>query len=171
MRAGRRITCDPLLRETGQFRPTINTEGVNASFLARVASDGTAGYYTVFPAGLSETVAVDANGNVTLFGASSGISGVVQRIDSSGAATLETTLAGAAVAFSLDAAGNAYVAAVTNQLNPRGGKVVLIRHDLSRGVSVKFRLHHGRAIRLYRTRTSPRRARTLAEFRGRSAAS
>ena len=94
-----------------------STEGVLTSFLARVASDGTAGYYTVFPAGI-ETVAVDANGNVTVFGQSSGISGVVQRIDSSGAATLETTVPGTAVAFSLDAAGNAYVAAASNQLYP-----------------------------------------------------
>jgi uncharacterized protein (TIGR03437 family) len=95
----------------------VNTEGSLTSFLARVASDGTAGYYTVLPAG-SVTVAVDANGNVALFGQSSGISGVVQRIDSSGAVTLETTVAGAAVAFALDAAGNAYVAAASNQLYP-----------------------------------------------------
>jgi len=97
---------------------TINTQGVNVSFLAKVASDGTAGYYTVLPDGLGQTVAVDANGNVAVFGQSSGLSGVVQRIDASGAVTLETTVPGAAVAFSLDAAGNAYVAAVTNQLYP-----------------------------------------------------
>ena len=96
----------------------VNTGGTGTGFLAKVASDGAAGYYMVFPAGLSETVAVDANGNVALFGTSSGIAGVIQRIDSSGAATLETTVPGAAVAFSLDAAGNAYVAAVTNQLYP-----------------------------------------------------
>jgi sugar lactone lactonase YvrE len=97
---------------------TINTQGANVSFLAKVASDGTAGYYTAFPDGLSQTVAVDANGNVTVFGQSSGISGVVQRIDASGAVTLETTAPGAAVAFSLDAAGNAYVAAASKQLYP-----------------------------------------------------
>jgi uncharacterized protein (TIGR03437 family) len=97
---------------------TINTQGSNVSFLAKIVSDGTAGYYTVFPAGLGLTVAVDANGNVALFGQSSGISGVVQRIDASGAATLETTVPGAAVAFSLDAAGNAYVMAASNQLYP-----------------------------------------------------
>ena len=91
----------------------VNTQGVGTGFLARVASDGTAGYYTVFPAGLSETVGVDAKGNVALFGL-----GVVQRIDSTGAATLKATVAGAAVAFALDAAGDAYVAAVTNQIYP-----------------------------------------------------
>jgi len=102
----------------------VNTQGVTTGFLARVASDGTAGYYTVFPAGLSETVAVDANGNVALFGL-----GVVQRIDSTGAATLKTTVTGAAVAFALDAAGNAYVAAVTNQLYPVKNSLATCRFD------------------------------------------
>jgi uncharacterized protein (TIGR03437 family) len=97
---------------------TISTEGATTSFLAQVASDGTPGYYTFIPDGLSLTVAVDANGNVTLFGQSTGISGVVQRIDSSGKTTLQTTVPGAAVSFALDAAGNAYVAAATNQLYP-----------------------------------------------------
>ena len=46
----------------------VDIHGVTTGFLAKVASDGTAGYYTVFPIGLSETVAVDANGNVVLFG-------------------------------------------------------------------------------------------------------
>jgi uncharacterized protein (TIGR03437 family) len=95
-----------------------STQGSLTGFLAKVSSDGTAGYYTVFPAALSETVAVDANGNVALFGNSSGLAGVIQRIDSSGAVTLKTTVPGAAVAFALDAAGNAYVAAASNQLYP-----------------------------------------------------
>ena len=94
----------------------VDIHGVTTGFLAKVASDGTAGYYTVFPIGLSETVAVDANGNVVLFGGFA--PGVVQRIDSNGAVTVKTTVAGPAVAFALDAAGNAYVAAVTNQLYP-----------------------------------------------------
>ena len=99
-------------RPTSPALPSV-PRAQTTGFLARVASDGAAGYYTVFPAGLSQTVAVDANGNVALFGG-----GVVQRIDSSGAATLQATVPGAAVAFALDAAGNAYVAAVTNQLYP-----------------------------------------------------
>src|ERR1022692_2384670 len=94
----------------------VDIHGVTTGFLAKVASDGTAGYYTVFPIGLSETVAVDANGNVVLFGGFA--PGVVQRIDSNGAVTVKTTVAGPAVAFALDAAGNAYVAAVTNPLSP-----------------------------------------------------
>ena len=95
---------------------SVDTHGGTTGFLARVASDGTAGYYRMFPTGLSETVAVDANGNVVLFGGFA--PGVVQRIDSNGAVTVKTTVAGPAVAFALDAAGNAYVAAVTNQLYP-----------------------------------------------------
>jgi hypothetical protein len=95
---------------------SVNSGGAGTGFLARVASDGTAGYYTVLPAGLSQTVAVDANGNVTLFGGFT--PGVVQRINSNGAVTVTTTVAGPVVSFALDAAGNAYVAAVSNQLYP-----------------------------------------------------
>lgn len=91
----------------------VDTHGATTGFLARFAADGTAGYYTVFPAGFSQTVAVDAKGNVALFGFAT-----VQRIDSSGAVTLKTPVAGPTVAFSLDSAGNAYVIAVTNQLYP-----------------------------------------------------
>jgi uncharacterized protein (TIGR03437 family) len=102
----------------------VNPQGATTGFLARVAADGTDGYYTVFPAGLSETVAVDGNGNVALFA-----SGVVQRIDSTGAVTLKTSVAGATVAFALDAAGNAYVAAVTNQLYPVKNSLATCRFD------------------------------------------
>jgi uncharacterized protein (TIGR03437 family) len=95
---------------------SVNSGAAGTGFLARVASDGTAGYYTVFPAGLSQTVAVDANGNVALFGGFT--PGVVQRIDSNGAVTVKTTIGGPVVSFALDAAGNAYVAAVSSQLYP-----------------------------------------------------
>ncbi|MDP9171579.1 MAG: hypothetical protein M3N54_13250 [Acidobacteriota bacterium] len=94
----------------------VDIQGAATGFLAKVASDGTAGYYTLLPTGLSQTVAVDANGNVVLFGGFT--PGVVQRIDSNGAVAVKTTVPGPAVAFALDAAGNAYVAAVTNQLYP-----------------------------------------------------
>src|ERR1035441_10552600 len=46
----------------------VDIHGVTTGFLAKVALAGTRGAYTVFPIGLSETVAVDANGNVVLFG-------------------------------------------------------------------------------------------------------
>ena len=105
----------------------VDIHGVTTGFLAKVASDGTAGYYTVFPIGLSETVAVDASGNVVLFGGFA--PGVVQRIDSNGAVTVKTAVAGPAVAFALDAAGNAYVAAVTNQLYPVKNSLATCRFD------------------------------------------
>jgi uncharacterized protein (TIGR03437 family) len=89
-----------------------DAHGVNTGFLARVAPDGSSGFYSILPLGLSQTVALDANGNVVVFG-----SGVVQRMDSTGAVTLSTTVGGSSgVQFALDAAGNAYVTVVTNQL-------------------------------------------------------
>ena len=105
----------------------INTQGAGTGFLARVASDGTAGYYTVFPVGLSQAVAVDASGNVVLFGGFA--PGVVQRIDANGAVTVKTTVGGPVVAFALDAAGNAYVTAVTNQLYPVRNSLATCRFD------------------------------------------
>ena len=91
-----------------------NTQGVNTGFLGRVAPDGSSGFYTILPLDHSQTVAIDANGNVVVFG-----SGVVQRMDSTGAVTLSTTVGGpSAVQFALDAAGNAYVTVVTNKLYP-----------------------------------------------------
>jgi uncharacterized protein (TIGR03437 family) len=88
-----------------------NAQGVNTGFLGRVAPDGSSGFYSILPLGLSQTIAIDANGNVVVFG-----SGVVQRMDSAGAVTLSTTVGGRGVQFALDAAGNAYVAVVTNKL-------------------------------------------------------
>ncbi len=108
----------------------VNTQGVGTGFLARVASDGTAGFYSVFPVGFSETVAVDANGNVALFGV-----GVVQRVDSTGAVTAKTTVGGPAVSFALDAAGNAYVAVVSNQLYPVRNSLATCRFDPSTTLS------------------------------------
>ena len=102
----------------------VNSDGVATDFLAKIASNGTAGYYTVVPYGLGEAVAVDSNGNVALFG-----SGVVQRIDSTGVVTLETTVPGVAVAFALDAAGNAYVVAVSNTLYPVKNSLATCRFD------------------------------------------
>jgi uncharacterized protein (TIGR03437 family) len=89
-----------------------NAQGVNTGFLAQVAPDGSPGFYSILPLGLSQTVALDANGNVVVFG-----SGVVERINSTGAVTLSTTVGGSSgVQFALDAAGNAYVTVSTNKL-------------------------------------------------------
>jgi uncharacterized protein (TIGR03437 family) len=87
-----------------------NARGVSTGFLARLAPDGSAGFYSTLGFGLSQTVALDGNGNVVLFG-----SGAVQRIDSTGAVTFSTKVSGA-VQFSLDSAGNAYVTAASNKL-------------------------------------------------------
>jgi uncharacterized protein (TIGR03437 family) len=92
----------------------VDSQGAGIGFLARVAPDGGPGYYTVFPAGLSQIVAVDASGNVAVFGGFD--PGVVQRIDATGAVTFKTTVPGPTVAFALDGDGNAFVAAVTNFL-------------------------------------------------------
>ena len=111
----------------------VNTQGVTTGFLARVASDGSAGYYSVLPAGMSQVVAADANGDVTLFGGFD--PGVVQRIDSTGAVALRTSIRGPAVAFALDAAGNAYVAAVTNHLYPVKNSLGTCGFDLATKLS------------------------------------
>jgi uncharacterized protein (TIGR03437 family) len=102
----------------------VNAGGTTIGFLAQIASDGSPGYYTVFPANLiPETVAVDGNGNVVLFGY-----GFVERVDSSGAVTLTTPLP-ASNTFALDAAGNAYVAAATNQLYHTINSVATCAYD------------------------------------------
>ena len=103
----------------------VNTEGVTTGFLAKVAPDGAAGFYSVFPAGLSESVAVDPNGNIVLFGL-----GIVQRLDSTGTVTLRTAV-GAATSFALDAAGNAYIAMVSNRLYPVKNSLATCRFDRS----------------------------------------
>ena len=91
-----------------------NAQGVNTAFLARVAPDGAPGFYTILPLSVSQTVAVDPNGNVVVFG-----SGIVDRVDSTGAVTLSTTVSvPSGGQFALDAAGNAYVTAVSNKLYP-----------------------------------------------------
>lgn len=91
-------------------------ENNEASFLAQVAPNGFAGFYTTLPQGTGGNVAVDANGNVVLFGG-----GVLQRVDSTGAVTTSTTVTGFdfyAAQFTLDAAGNAYIAEAAQQLFP-----------------------------------------------------
>jgi len=85
------------------------TDGTNTGFLGRVAPDGSPGFYSILPLDLTQTVAVDANGNVVVFG-----SGVVQRVNSAGVVTLSTTVGGSN--FALDAAGNAYVTVTTSKL-------------------------------------------------------
>jgi uncharacterized protein (TIGR03437 family) len=90
--------------------------GVNASFLARVAPDGSTGFYSTMRLrpGLSTALALDANGDAVLY-----TSGVLQRFDSTGNATLSTTIPselGPGGGFALDADGNAYIGGFVDQL-------------------------------------------------------
>lgn len=88
-----------------------NAQATTIGFVAKVSSDGSAGYYTTLPAAYSGNVAVDANGNAAVFAF-----GAFLRIDAGGVVTHTMPLTAPAVAFGLDAAGNAYIAEVTNRL-------------------------------------------------------
>jgi len=83
------------------------------SFLARLAPDGSVGFYTSLQQlSFPPELALDANGNPVLFFAPSDGSGVLQRFDSNGAPTSTTNLPASTGAFprlALDAAGNAYI--------------------------------------------------------------
>jgi len=82
-------------------------------FLERVAPDGTVGYLTTLSKDSSPAaVALDANGDAVVVGG-----GVLQRLNSTGAITLTTSVSGAHT-LALDAAGNAYVTGGTDQLYP-----------------------------------------------------
>jgi uncharacterized protein (TIGR03437 family) len=88
---------------------TITSTG----FLARLAPNGSAGYYTTLPEDSSPAaVALDASGDAVVAGG-----GVLQRVNSAGAVTTTTSVPGG-YALTLDAVGNAYVAGTTNQLHP-----------------------------------------------------
>jgi uncharacterized protein (TIGR03437 family) len=90
----------------------VTIQGVATGYLARLAPDGSVGFYASLPLDFGPAVAVDANGNVALFA-----SGLLERVDATGAVTVSTAVAGGA-GFALDAAGNAYITGVTTQLRP-----------------------------------------------------
>jgi len=90
-------------------------------FLARLAPDGSAGFYSTTPPSLVgwSTVAVDANGNAAvLVSALDNGSSVLLRFDSAGAVTSSNPVAGDFPGVALDAAGNAYVVGASLQLYP-----------------------------------------------------
>ena len=83
-------------------------------FVTRVAPDGSAGYYTTLPQAATPTaLALDASGNAVVIG-----SGLLQRLNATGAIAVSTKVPGSGATFGLDAAGNAYVAGIIGQLYP-----------------------------------------------------
>jgi len=93
------IAVDPI---TGDF-----------GFITKISADGVPAYYAPLPLSFPQTLAVDSQGNVTLFA-----SNLVQRLDSTGAVVLKTPVTGYPIGFALDASGNAYVEVETSQLYP-----------------------------------------------------
>jgi uncharacterized protein (TIGR03437 family) len=89
------------------------SRGASTGFLARLAPDGSAGFYSTLPQDSYPAVALDSGGNAVVFGA-----GLLQRLDSTGTVTLSTTVLGGGSLFALDAAGNAYITGLTDQLYP-----------------------------------------------------
>lgn len=79
------------------------------SFLARVAPDGSPGFYSTLPRQFISPgrIAIDANGDAVVFGA-----GVLQRVNSTGAVTFSTSVQGG-LSLALDPAGTAHIAGST----------------------------------------------------------
>ncbi len=63
--------------------------GVSNTFLARLAQDGSAGFYLTLPAAIyGIAVAVDPQGNAVIYSGTGNEGGILQRFDSTGAVTL-----------------------------------------------------------------------------------
>jgi uncharacterized protein (TIGR03437 family) len=100
----------------GVFALGSGVNGAMVPFLARLAPDGSAGFYTSLPS-LSRpgSVAVDPNGNAVLTAIAANGSIVLQRYDATGtlqvSSTVQTSTStqGIGVNFVVDAAGNAYL--------------------------------------------------------------
>ena len=104
-----------------------------SSFLAQLKPDGSAGFYKTTPPGTARQVALDADGNVALFGG-----GVLQRVDSTGAITLSTAVTGFnfyGAQLTLDAAGNAYIGEAVQQLFPVKNSMATCESGVSEGTS------------------------------------
>jgi uncharacterized protein (TIGR03437 family) len=84
-----------------------------SGFLARLAPDGSAGFYSTSLVGNSVlAIGLDANGNSVVYAAN----GDLRRFDSTGFVTLSESVMPAS-AFGLDAAGNAYLAGDSTSLS------------------------------------------------------
>ena len=85
-------------------------------FVAQLAADGSAGYYTTLPQdGFPAALALDPSGNTVVLG-----QGLLQRLNTAGTITVSTNVlaAGALPTLGLDAASNAYVLGLIGQLYP-----------------------------------------------------
>jgi uncharacterized protein (TIGR03437 family) len=94
-------------------------------FLAQLAPDGSAGFYTILAQDDDiPVVALDANGDAVVFSPAGVVRGVLRRVDSTGSVTLSTATSFAG-GFAVDAAGNAYI---TGQIN---GQLYPVRNSLA----------------------------------------
>ena len=116
---------------TAQVQGVVSTIAVDGSgaalvagsgFLARLAPDGSAGFYSATLSFSSVSVAVDAAGNPVVYGSNGTNQAALLRFDSTGAETRSQTIPGAYASsvpgFALDAAGNAYVSGFSAGVNP-----------------------------------------------------
>jgi uncharacterized protein (TIGR03437 family) len=92
-----------------------------SGFLARLAPDGSPGYYSTTPSSTSVSVAVDGAGNAVVYAGNGTNQAAILRFDSTGAQTLSQTIPGAYAnyfpGFAVDAAGNAYISGFSSNMN------------------------------------------------------